>query len=230
MNIRDTVGSYVIELPVDDWAWSLMFHIDHYIRDLELHIPSFPKKVCSELVIEAIKSFIESQSNHKGDLDKDDCLIQYIVSQPWFMDKLDGIYELTGVIVSYLHQLVIDILTDYVGKNTNDVLELISADGHRYFLKNNGDYRIHEYYRLKNLYEPDDRVEQFLQSPSDLDEKNKKLTKQDVDTYNYLEQEMEFKIAHEQYKRTQIYFKLISDPANSNIVPTILSTIKKAYG
>lgn len=230
MSTHDTLDSYITELPVDDWAWSLMFHIDHYIRDLELHIPSLPKKICSTLVIEAIKSFIESQSSYKSNLDTDDGLIQYIVSQPWFMDKLDGIYELTGVIVSYLHQLVLDTLTDYFAKNTNDVLELISTDGHRYFIKNNGDYRIHEYYRLKNLYEPDDQVDQFLQTPSDLDEKNRKLTKLDAYIYNYLEQEMEFKIACEQYKRTQIYFKLISDPANSNIVPTILSTIKKAYG
>lgn len=225
-----THNGYLLELPVDDWAWNLTLYIDHYIKDLELRIPSFPKKVCDSLVIAAIRSFIDAHVNYKNNIDPDDELIQHIVSQPWFMRKLDGIYELTGVIVSYLNQLVINTLMEYFAKSPHDVLELVSIDGDRHFIKNNGDYRIHEYYRLKQQYEPDDQVDQFLQPPSDLDEKNRKLTKLEITHLNDLEQQIEFKMAYEQYKRTQLYIKLISDPTNTNIMPAILSTIKKAYG
>lgn len=233
MSLFDTAtpnNGYLLELPVDDWAWNLTIYIDHYIKDLELHISSFPKKICDSLVIAAIRSFIDSHSSYKNAIDPDEMLIDYIVSQPWYIDTLDGIYELTGAIVAYLNRLVISTLIGYFAKNTCDVLELVSIDEYRYFIKNNGDYRIHEYYRLKQQYEPDDKVELFLQPPSDLDEKNRKLTKLEITHLNDLEQQIEFKMAYEQCKRSQFYGELIRNPANSNIVPAILSTIKKAYG
>ncbi len=230
MNIdTPVINEHYLEITVDDWAWELMIHIERYIDDIGSQIPYMPKTVCDSIIITSIKSFIKSQNDHSKIADCEDYIIDYIVSQPWFINEVDGIYELIGIIVSYLNCTIISALSNHYLNNQFDLLELILLNDDRYCIKNNGDYRIHEYYRLKNRYEPDTKIGQYLQPPSDLYEKNRKLTKLEIKYYDNLEQEMEFKINQNQLKQTQMFLELIKDPKNVNIVPALLSTIKKAY-
>ena len=149
----------VIALPVTEWTWMAMQDVTLNMKESGFTDYFLPESFYRSVVIESIKDVIDDRSAWIEKPIRGIHLTKYLNDFDWFSfkDKFSG--HLYGFIEDLVVSKIKIIVNEYIPENTYYIWRLREISPSDLFVLEKGDdYRIKEFYRLKERYEPNTKV------------------------------------------------------------------------